>query len=72
MAGIPYPDPTPEQIRQRAAEVRKWWSPGEEVRRRTWGPHNAYRAVGEMDRVIHIEQWGRAIEPVYVQEVHGG
>lgn len=71
MGGRAYPAPTPEEIERRAAKVRAGWSPGEELRRRRWGPKNAYRAAGEMEDTIHIDQWGRGIEPVYIQEVHG-
>lgn len=61
-------DPTPKQIQQRAARIRAQWSPGEEVRRRTLGPANSYRPAGRMG-VILRDQWGRGIEPVYIQEV---
>lgn len=72
MAGVPYPDPTLREIAQRAAEVRKKWSRGEELRRRTMGPHNAYRPVGDMERVLRVDEQGRAIQPVYIQEVYCG
>lgn len=37
------PDPTPEEIRQRCAEIQREWSPEEEYRRRAHRPETGWR-----------------------------
>jgi hypothetical protein len=39
-------DPTPEQISERAAEIRSTWPPGEELRRRIGVTHDELATMG--------------------------
>lgn len=48
----PEPDPTPEQIEERAATIKAGWSPETEIRRRVASPAAAIQALCYPDDVF--------------------